>query len=106
MSQPKIYDNPAQKQAAYRQRKGRKATQAQLAILARGLCTTINEAKECGTFPLPVELIADRPEQTLRNLTRFLNPIYDPVCNPTGRFKRYREPYRVEEIDPAAQTDI
>lgn len=107
MPQAKIYDTPAEKQAAYRQRKGQKAaTRVQMANLAWGVCVAINNAKECGTFPLPVELVADRPEHTLKNLIRFFDPIYDPVLNPTGRFRRHREPYRIEEIDPDAQNDI
>ncbi len=101
MPQIKVYDNQAERQAAYRQCKGRKRpTQAQMANLAWGVCYAINDAQECGTFPLPSALVTDKPDQTLRNLIEFLNPIWDPVRNPTGRFRRCRDPYRVEEIDP------
>jgi hypothetical protein len=73
-----------------------------MADLAVALCIVINDAQECGTLPLPNELVADKHDQTLKNLIRYLDPIYDPVRNPNGRFRRYREPCRLVEIDPNA----
>ncbi len=89
MPQEKIHKNQAQKQAAYRQRRGRqKATQAQMASLAYSLHWAIESAVEYNEFPLPSELLADRPEITMKNLIRFLDPVWDPVRNPDGKHKR------------------
>jgi hypothetical protein len=89
--QPKIYKNSAERQAAYRQRKGvRTATQSELANLARNLHYTIEAAIVYNEFPLPTELSGCRPEHTLRNLIRYLDPIYDPVRNPNGKYERQR----------------
>jgi hypothetical protein len=77
----------------------------ELARLAIALCDAIDNAKECGTFPLPADLVADKPEQTLSNLTRFFDPVWDPIHNPGGRFRRYRDPYRLEEIAPTERNN-
>jgi hypothetical protein len=39
-------------------------------------------------FPLDKDVAAARPEQTISNLIRALDPIYDPVRNPNGRHGR------------------
>lgn len=92
MPQTKIYKDDAQRQAAYRQRKGRKyATQAELAMLARGLHAVIKTAVVYKDFPLPYELAAARPEQTLSNLIQFFDVVYDPVRNPKGKHHRRPE---------------
>jgi hypothetical protein len=89
MPQPRIYKDDAQRQAAYRQRKGRqRATHAELATLARSLHAVIQTAIVHDEFPLPHELAAARPEQTMRNLMQFFDPIYDPVRNPNGKLRR------------------
>jgi hypothetical protein len=89
MPQPKIYKDDAEKQAAYRRRKGtQNASQSQLAGLARTLHAVIQTAVVYGEFPLPSQLAAERPEQTLKNLIRFFDPIYDPVTNPNGKHRR------------------
>ena len=98
MSQPKIYKDQAQKQAAYRQRKGRqRATQSELAVLARGLHAVIQTAVVYSEFPLPQELAAAKPELTLRNLIQFFDVIYDPVRNPNGKHHRRPELQGKEE---------
>ena len=98
MPQPKIHKDNAGRQAAYRQRKGRqRATQAELAMLARGLHAVIQTAVVYSEFPLPHEIAAAKPELTLRNLIQFLDPIYDPVRNPNGKHHRRRELDEKEE---------
>jgi hypothetical protein len=98
MPQPKVHKNNAQRQAAYRRRKGpQKVTQAELAMLARGLHGVIQTAVVYEDFPLPHELAAARPEQTIRNLIRFFDVVYDPVRNPNGRHKRRPEAEEMED---------
>jgi len=105
MPQPRRYADNAQKQAAYRQRKGRKATQSELAMLALSLNAVIETAIENGEFPLPQDLLAARPEETLRNLIRFFDPIYDPVRNPHGKHKRpERQRATVQSVKPIAKS--
>jgi hypothetical protein len=99
MPQPKIYKDHAQRQAAYRKRKGRQgATQAELATLARSLHAVMQTAVRYCDFPLPHELAAQKPELTMKNLIQFLDPIYDPVRNPKGR--RHRSPQQEEKEEP------
>ena len=89
MPQPRIYEDNAERQAAYRRRKGRQMpTQNELAELAWGLHFVIKEAVEYSAFPLPSELSAASPEITLRNLMKFFDVIYDPVRNPNGKIHR------------------
>lgn len=89
MPQARVYKDDAQRQAAYRKRKGaRQATQSELAGLARSLHAVIQTAVVYDEFPLPGEVAAGRPEQTMKNLIRFFDPIYDPVMNPNGRHGR------------------
>ena len=96
MPQPKMYKDNAQRQAAYRQRKGTKSVpQRDLAMLARSLHNVLKDAVELSTLPLPDELVDARTDVTLRNLIRFFDPIYDPVRNPDG--KHHRKPRCPEE---------
>ena len=98
MPQGKVYSSNAQRQAAYRKRsKCQRATQAELAALARSLHAVIQDAVDYSTFPLPKELAAARPDVTLRNLIKFLDPIYDPVRNPDGKHRRRSELFEIEE---------
>ena len=102
MPQPRIYNDNAQRQAAYRQRKKyQRDTQAELATLGRGLHAVIQTAVVHCVFPLPTEIAAARPEATLRNLTQFFDPVYDPVRNPNGTVRRRQEFFEMEE----AKTD-
>ena len=95
MAQSKMYTDNAQRQAAYRQRKGTKSvTQRDLAMLARGLHNVLKDAVEYSTLPLPNELVDARTDVTMRNLIRFFDPIYDPVRNPNG--KHHRNPRSIE----------
>ena len=95
MAQPKIYKDNAQRQAAYRRRRGAKpVTKAALASLAHSLNWVLEDAVEYSTFPLPNELVAAQTEVTLRNLIQFFDPIYDPVRNPNG--KHHRKPRYLE----------
>lgn len=82
MPQPRKYQNPAERQAAYRQRHHleQPATQARLAILARSLHVVLEEAWEAGTNPLPEDLLGASPEQTLQNLIRHLDPHPERRC--------------------------
>ncbi len=85
MPQPRKYESAAERQAAYRERQGQsQIKQSDLACLARSLHVVIETAIEYGTFPLPATIAAATPDQTLKNLIRFFDPIYDPVRNPTG----------------------
>ena len=70
------YRSNAERQAAYRDRHPEKRypTEAELAILARSLHVVFREAVEANQSPLPHGLIGNRPDQTLRNLIRFLDP--------------------------------
>jgi hypothetical protein len=98
MPQPKIYKDNAQRQAAYRRRKGPKSvTKAALAQLAHGLNVVLNDAVEYSTLPLPNELVDVRTEVTLRNLIRFFNQIYDPVTNPNGKIHRKPRYFELEQ---------
>lgn len=73
MPQPRIYNDPAARQAAYRQRKRRQlARQAALATLARSLHAVIQMAVMRSAFPLPMDLAAATPEATLNNLIHSL----------------------------------
>ncbi len=95
MAQPKRYKDNAQRQAAYRQRKGAKSvTQRDLAMFARGLHYVLKDAVEYSTLPLPDELVDVRTDVTLRNLIRFFDPIYDPVRNSNG--KHHRKPKGID----------
>lgn len=76
---PKRYRSNAQRQAAYRQRNPRPATQAQLATLARNLHIAVTDAIKAGTFPLPEALASATVEQTLRNLICHFDPDKDHV---------------------------
>ncbi len=99
MPQPKLHKDNAQRQAAYRQRKGtQKATQAELAMLARALHAVVQTAIVYEEFPLPNELAAARPEQTMRNLIQFFDVVFDPVRNPNG--KHHRRPGWAETEGP------
>ena len=75
----KRYRSNAHRQATYRQRKPKPATQAQLATLARSLHTVIGDAIEAGTFPLPEALLAATVEETLRNLIYHFDPDKDHI---------------------------
>jgi hypothetical protein len=89
MPQPKIHKDNAQRQAAYRQRKGRqKPKQAELASLAWRLHDVIQTAIEYDDLPIPHELAATRPEQTIKNLIRYFDVVYDLVRNPNGKHQR------------------
>lgn len=89
MPQPKIHRDAAERQAAYRQRKrSQRATQAELASLARSLHAVIQTAVMYVDFPLDKDVAAARPEQAISNLIRALDPIYDPVRNPNGTHGR------------------
>jgi hypothetical protein len=91
MSQPKIYKNSAERQAAYRKRKGiRSATHRELAGLARNLHYIIQTAIVYNEFPLSPDLSGARPEHTMRNLIKFFDPIYDPFRNPNGKHERHK----------------
>jgi hypothetical protein len=70
------YRSNAERQAAYRDRhpEKRRPTEAELAILARSLHIVFVEAVEADQSPLPHDLVGDTPDQTLRNLIRFLDP--------------------------------
>ena len=74
MPAAKRYHSNAHRQATYRQRNPGPATQTQLATLARSLHVVVDEAIKAGTFPLPSALLADRPEETLRNLIYHFDP--------------------------------
>lgn len=98
MTQAKVHNSNAQRQAAYRKRsKYQRATQAELATLARSLHAVIQDAVDYSTFPLPNELAAARPDVTLKNLIKFFDPIYDPVRNPEGKHRRRSELFEMEE---------
>ena len=97
MPRRKIYDDNAERQAAYRKRKGRLPTQVELADLAWGLHSVIEDAVEYNAFPLPHEILATRPDLTLRNLMRFFDVIYDPVRNPNGKIHRKSRFFEMEE---------
>jgi len=95
MAQPKVYKDNAQKQAAYRRRKGTKpVTKADLAGLAHSLNAVLEDAVEYSAFPLPNELVDARTEVTLRNLIQFFDPIYHHIRNPNG--KHHRKPRYLE----------
>lgn len=81
----KRYHSNAQRQAAYRCRTSKPATQAQLAILARSLQVVVTDAVSAKTFPLPVDLAASTPEETLGNLIYYFDPVKDPVRYPHRR---------------------
>jgi len=101
MPRSRIHTDNAQRQAAYRKRKGRsRATQAELAGLANTLQIVIQDAVEYLAFPLPGELLAATPEATLRNLIRYFDPIYDPVRNPNGKHIRRQNSLKQEEEEP------
>jgi len=105
MPQPRIYDNRAARQAAYLARKkSQQQTQAQLAALGRSLHAVIQTAVVYSAFPLPPELAAAKPEETLKNLTHFFDPIYDPVHNPKGKVKRRSEFFDMEETKANSKT--
>lgn len=101
MSQQRTHESPAERQSAYRRRQYRhNATQSDLATLARSLHSVIQSAVVYKEFPLlevpvgrmhPVlneELAAARPYETMMNLIRFFNIVYDPVRNPDGKHRR------------------
>jgi hypothetical protein len=98
MTQSRIYNSDAQRQAAYRTRqKSQREAQAQLAMLGRNLHAIIQTAVVYSVFPLPAELAAAKPDATLRNLIRFFDPIYDPVTNPNGKVQRRSEFFTMED---------
>ena len=96
MPQPKQYDDAAQRQAAYRDRRPRPITQARLASLARSVYWVILKAQEHGDSPLPTDIIDDGQEQTLRNLICFLDPIKDTTRHPNWN---HFHPERANEPD-------
>lgn len=81
MSTRKLYDNRAERQAAYRRRhpEKRPPSQAELATLARSLHAVFRSAVENGASKLPAELLKERPDATLSSLIRWLDPAPDPV---------------------------
>ena len=70
------YRSNAERQAAYRDRhpEQRRPTEAELAALARSLQVVFAEAVEANQSPLPHDLVGETPDQTFRNLIRFLDP--------------------------------
>ena len=89
MPQVRIYENGAQRQAAFRRRRSLSlAAQAELARLTRSLHGVIQTAVLYGAFPLPEEIAAARPEQTMRKLIDFFDSTQGPGCNRDSKRKR------------------
>ena len=81
MSNPKRYENSAERQAAYRHRNadGKPPREAELAALARNLHIVIEEAIEAGSTAFPADVLGDHAGETLRCMIHFLDPSPDPV---------------------------
>jgi len=76
MSQPKIYKNSAERQAAYRKRKGiRSATQRELAGLARNLHYIIQTAIVYNELPLSPDLAGTYDEESHKILRPHLRSV-------------------------------
>jgi hypothetical protein len=82
LPQPKQYKNAAQRQAAYRARQPKRATQARLAQLANTINYLILDNANTRYSRLPDEVVGTDIEQTLRNLICWLDPYRDPVQYP------------------------
>jgi hypothetical protein len=82
LPQPKQYKNAAQRQAAYRARQPKRATQARLAQLAATIDYLITKSANTRFSRLPEEIVGPDTEQTLRNLICWLDTYRDPVRYP------------------------
>lgn len=82
LPQPKQYKTPAQRQAAYRARLPKIATQARLAQLATTINYLIVDSANTRYSRLPDEIVGSDIEQTLRNLICWLDPYRDPIRHP------------------------
>jgi hypothetical protein len=84
MPVPKQYQTNAERQAAYRARhpERKPPREDRLAWLARSLHLVLKEAVQQPDCPLPTELLGERPDETLQNLIRHLDPHPDPVRYP------------------------
>jgi hypothetical protein len=81
MPRPRLYKNQAERQAAYRARhpERRPPRQDRLAGLARSLHFVLAEAVHKQRCPLPDQLLGARPDETLCNMIRYLDPDPDPI---------------------------
>ena len=81
MPRPRLYNNQAERQAAYRARHPEQKPPREdlLAALARSLHFVLEEAAENERCLLPVYLVGLRPEQTLSNLIRYFDSDPDPI---------------------------
>jgi hypothetical protein len=77
MPRAKEYQNAAERQEAYRARHRDREPplQGYLAALARSLHMELAETTRAGQSPLPVELVARRADETLRNMIRYLQQL-------------------------------
>jgi hypothetical protein len=71
----RIYQSNAERQAAYRARHREREPplQGELAALARSLHGTLREAVRRGESRLPIELLGERADETLRRMIRYLS---------------------------------
>lgn len=81
MPTPRIYDTPAERQAAYRPRHPHQqpARERDLALLARSLQAVFQSAVKAGASRLPPELLGHRSDETLQAIIQWLDHAPDPV---------------------------
>jgi hypothetical protein len=77
MGRARVYENAAERQAAYRARHREKEPPltGELAGLARTLHGWYGDAVRAGVSPWPAELWDRRSDETMRNLVRYLRGI-------------------------------
>jgi hypothetical protein len=79
---PKQYQCPAQRQAAYRKRQAKPATQAMLAQLAAAINYVVVAGADSPDNRLPAEIVGKDTVQTLCNLICWLDTEKDTVRHP------------------------
>jgi len=81
MPRPRLYQNQAQRQAAYRARhnQDRPPRMDRLASLAHSLHIVLTQALQQSQLELPDQVVGSRADETLENLIAYFDPNPDPV---------------------------
>lgn len=90
------------RQAAYRMRRPKPPTQARLAQMALAINAAIGDDSQSQYTRLPVEVVGQDIEKTLRNLICWLDPVKDTIRHPDWNLfhpERAHEPDLIEQYE-------